>query len=98
MAMVLERAKKGNKRVLIVEDDPESKELLKTLFLRKGFDVVGTAANGKEALDKYRELRPDIVTMDIMIPYVNGKACTKNILEFDPHANIVVVSVLGHDE
>ena len=98
MAMVVERAKKGNQRVLIVEDDPESKELLKTLFLRKGFDVVGTAANGKEALEKYRELRPDIVTMDIMIPYVNGKACTKNILEFDPHANIVVVSVLGHDE
>jgi signal transduction histidine kinase len=84
--------------VLVVEDDVESAKLLQTLFKRKGCKVVGLAVNGKEALEKYKRLRPDIVTMDIMMPSVDGRTCTKNILEFDPKANIVVVSVLGHEE
>lgn len=85
-------------RVLIVEDDTESIALLRTLFERKGYEVVGFATNGSEAFKKYQKLRPDIVTMDIMMPSVDGRTCTKNILEFDPKANIVVVSVLGHEE
>jgi signal transduction histidine kinase len=85
-------------RVLIVEDDSESVTLLKTLIRNKGFEVSGTASNGAEALEKYKEIHPDIVTMDIMMPTVDGKTCSKNILEYDPRANIVVVSVLGHDE
>jgi signal transduction histidine kinase len=85
-------------RVLIVEDDSESVPLLKTLIRNKGFEVSGTASNGAEALEKYKEIHPDIVTMDIMMPTVDGKTCSKNILEYDPRANIVVVSVLGHDE
>jgi signal transduction histidine kinase len=91
---------KANKNpgVLIVEDDPESMELLQTLFEKKDYRVVGTAINGKDAFEKYKELRPDLITMDIMMPTVDGRECTKNILEFDSHARIVVVSVLGHEE
>ncbi len=84
--------------VLIVEDDKESALLLKTLFKRKGYEVVGTATNGNQAYTFYKEKRPDIVTMDIMMPSVDGRTSTKKILEFDPHAKIIVVSVLGHDE
>jgi|GEM_PF-1909242 len=84
--------------VLIVEDDSESVELLQVLFERHGFSVVATAPDGEVAVEKYKEHRPDVVTMDIMMPTMDGQSCTKQILELDPDANIVVVSVLGHDE
>jgi signal transduction histidine kinase len=90
--------RRKSQSVLIVEDDLESVELLKTLFNKKGFIVAGFARNGKDAFEKYKELRPDIVTMDILMPSVDGRASAKKILEFDPQANIVVVSVLGPEE
>lgn len=89
---------KKENTVLIVEDDPESVELLKTLFMKRGYKVVGSASNGKDALKIYKQHSPAIVTMDIMMPQVDGRKCTQDILEYDPHANIVVVSVLGQDE
>jgi signal transduction histidine kinase len=91
---------KGQKgpKVLIVEDDSESATLLEVLFKRRGFNVIDIATNGNDAFEKYKKHRPHIVTMDIMMPRVDGRVCTKNILEFDPEANIIVVSVLGHQE
>lgn len=85
-------------KVLIVEDDNESATLLEVLFKRKGFEVIDIATNGDDAFEIYKKYRPDVVTMDIMLPRVDGKVCTENILKFDPEANIIVVSVLGHDE
>ncbi|HDY73684.1 MAG TPA: hybrid sensor histidine kinase/response regulator [Euryarchaeota archaeon] len=84
--------------VLIVEDDSESAELLKVLFERHGFNVTAIASNGARAVEKYKEQRPDVVTMDILMPTVDGRDCTKQIMDFDSDANIVVVSVLGQDE
>jgi signal transduction histidine kinase len=85
-------------KVLIVEDDSESATLLEVLFKRKGFNVIDIATNGDDAFEKYKKNRPDVVTMDIMMPRVDGRVCTKNILEFDPEANIIVVSVLDPEE
>ncbi len=85
-------------KVLIVEDDSESATLLEVLFKRKGFEVIDIATNGDDAFEKYKKNRPDVVTMDIMMPRVDGRVCTKNILEFDPEANIIVVSVLDSEE
>lgn len=97
MAQGLNRDGKGL-RVLIVEDDSESIELLRLLFSRRRYEVVGFATDGEEALKKYKKLKPDIVTLDIMLPSVDGRVCAKKILEFNPCAAIVVVSVLGHEE
>jgi len=93
-----EDAGEGSLRVLIVEDDEEAAELLESLFKRQGYRVVGRASSGEEALEKYREHRPDIVTMDIMMPAMDGRECARRILEEDDKANIVVVSVLGREE
>jgi signal transduction histidine kinase len=97
MVEVSGMGQKGPK-VLIVEDDSESATLLEVLFKRKGFEVIDIATNGDDAFEKYKKNRPDVVTMDIMMPRVDGRVCTKNILEFDPEANIIVVSVLDSEE
>jgi two-component system, chemotaxis family, chemotaxis protein CheY len=60
-----------------------------------GWEVVGEAANGAEAVERYRQLRPDAVTLDIVMPGTNGLEALKAILHLDPKAKVVVVSALN---
>jgi len=83
------------KTVLVVEDDEEASKFLKSVFEKRGYDVVGITHDGKDGFEKYKSLRPDIVTLDILLPEVDGKQCAEMILNYDPDAKIVVVSVLG---
>lgn len=59
------------------------------------FEVVATATNGKEALDKYKQLRPNVVTMDLTMPEMDGLMCISEIIGFDENANILVISALS---
>jgi len=61
-----------SKRVLVVDDSVFMRDIIKDIFAAGGFDVVGEAGNGVEAVEKYKELKPDIVTMDLVMPYRNG--------------------------
>jgi two-component system chemotaxis response regulator CheY len=70
------------------------KEILKE---SKDFAVAGEAESGKQAVDRYIELKPDMVTMDIVMPDMNGIDAMKKILEIDPGANIIICSVLGQE-
>ncbi len=83
------------KRVLIVDDAAFMRMLLKDIISKAGFEVVGEAANGKEAVEKYKELKPDIVTMDITMPEMNGIEAVKEIKKIDPEAKIIMVSAMG---
>jgi len=83
------------KTVLIVEDDEEASKFLKSVFEKRGYKVVGIANNGKEGFEKYKSLKPDIVTLDVLLPEVDGRKCAEMILNYDPEAKIVVVSVLN---
>lgn len=83
------------KRVLIVDDAAFMRMLLKDIITKAGYEVVGEASNGAEAVEKYRELKPDIVTMDITMPEMNGIEAIKKIREFAPDAKIIVCSVMG---
>jgi two-component system chemotaxis response regulator CheY len=83
-----------SKKVLIVDDAPVIRSLLKNILIRNGFDVVGEAGDGSEALEKYKELSPDAVTMDITMPDVNGIEGVKLILSHDPNAKIVMISAI----
>jgi two-component system chemotaxis response regulator CheY len=67
------------------------------MLQRNGFEVIGDAANGKEAVDKYFELRPDIVTMDITMPEMDGVEALTEIKKKDPSAKIVMISALGQE-
>ena len=83
------------KKVLIVDDAAFMRMLLKDIVTKAVYEVVGEAANGAEAVEKYKELQPDIVTMDITMPEMDGITAIKKIKEIDPDAKIVVCSAMG---
>ncbi|MCH4890413.1 response regulator [Acidaminobacter sp. JC074] len=83
------------KRVLIVDDAMFMRSTLK-MMLRKGdYDVVGEAQNGVEAIQAYKKLNPDIVTLDIHMPEMGGVDALEGIMKFDPHATVVMISAAG---
>ena len=84
-------------RVLIVDDAAFMRASLKMMLERNSFEVVGEAENGAIGIRKYEELRPDIVTMDITMPEVDGIQAIKAIMKFDKEAKIVVVSAMGQE-
>jgi two-component system, chemotaxis family, chemotaxis protein CheY len=84
-------------RVLIVDDAPFMRQNLKEIFVAQGFEVAGEASNGVEAVEKYKDLKPDLITMDIVMPYKNGIQATRDILAVDAQALIIICSALGHE-
>ncbi|ONN27214.1 chemotaxis protein CheY [Thermosipho affectus] len=83
------------KKILIVDDAAFMRMMLKDIITKAGHEVVGEAANGKEAVEKYKELKPDIVTMDITMPEMNGIEAIKEIKKIDPNATVIVCSAMG---
>jgi len=87
----------GTLTVMVVDDSEFVARLMTRMLNGTGFRVVGHAKNGQDAVAQYRELRPDIVTMDIIMPKMGGIETITELLKFDPGANILVVSAMGHD-
>ncbi len=85
------------KKVLIVDDAAFMRVSIKNMLTKNGYEVIGEAENGKVALQKYQELGPDIVTMDITMPEMDGLTSLKKILEMDPGARIVMISAMGQE-
>lgn len=85
------------KRVLVVDDSVFMRDIIKDIFAAGGFSVVGEAGNGVEAVEKYKELKPDLVTMDLVMPYRNGIDATREILRNDSKALVVMCSALGQE-
>ena len=78
--------------VLVVDDDNDTVDVLCEYLRLKGMNVVGSAKNGQEALKLYKELKPDIVLLDVWMPDFDGYFGLQKILEFDPDAKIVMVT------
>ena len=85
------------KRVLIVDDAAFMRVSIKNMLSKHGYEVVGEAENGKVAVQKFQELEPDIVTMDITMPEMNGLESLKAILALQPSAQVVMVSAMGQE-
>ena len=62
-----------------------------------GHEVVGEAGNGQEAVDRYRELKPDVVTLDITMPEKDGLSALREIMQLDPGAKVIMCSALGQE-
>ena len=85
-------------RIIICDDAMFVRETLIQILENEGHQIVATAGNGKECIENYRLYQPDIVLMDITIPEMEGIEATKNILEFDPKAKVIMVSAMGQRE
>lgn len=83
------------KRVLIVDDAAFMRMMIKDILSKNGYEVAGEADNGIKAVEKYKELTPDLVLMDITMPEMNGIDAVKNIKAIDPGAKIVMCSAMG---
>ena len=86
------------KRVLIVDDARIIRNILRALMQKMGLKVAGEAVNGAEGIRMYDELRPDLVTMDITMPVVDGLTATKTIMGADPNARIIMVTSVGQEQ
>jgi len=82
-------------RVLIVDDAMFMRQSLAMLVRELGHEVVGMGGDGEEAIKLYNELKPDLVTMDITMPIMDGLEAIKRIREEHPQAKIVMVSAMG---
>ena len=84
-------------KVLLVDDEIRNYKLFEKLvdWEEKGFEIIGTAADGVEALKKYEELEPDLIFMDIQLPMMDGMECIRWIREVDKKVQIVIVSAYG---
>lgn len=83
------------KRVLVVDDTAFMRMSLRNVLEKNGYEVVGEAADGEEAVAKYKELKPDVVTMDITMPKKDGITAIKEIIAEDPDAKVIVCSAMG---
>jgi two-component system chemotaxis response regulator CheY len=83
------------KRILVVDDAAIIRLMLSKIIVSDEYEVVGEAGNGTEAVQKYEELRPDLVTMDITMPDMDGIQAVKEIKKIDPNAKIVMCSAMG---
>jgi two-component system, chemotaxis family, chemotaxis protein CheY len=86
------------KRVLIADDAAIMRAMIKNILTDNGFEIVGEAVDGQDAIEKYAELKPDVMTMDIVMPKLDGVNAVKTILASDPSAKIVMCSSLGQQQ
>ena len=85
-------------RVLIVDDAMFMRSMIKDILTNSGkFEIIGEASNGQEAIETFKKRQPDVVTMDIVMPVMDGIEATKEILKIHPSAKIVMVSALGQE-
>jgi len=87
--------------ILIVDDSKFMRKMLSDILSEDGHQIVGEAENGKEATDLYQMLKPDVVTLDVIMPEVEGVdavAAIRAMIEANPQANVVMVSAMGQEE
>lgn len=85
-------------RIMIADDGPFMRSFIEGLLLDKNYEVVGKAENGEEAVAMYKTLRPDLLTLDITMPVMNGLEALRLIKEYDPSAKVIMVSANGEHE
>ena len=90
-----ERGEMNNKTVLIADDAEFMRGLIKDVLSKYDYDVVGEANNADDAIKKYTELKPDLVTMDIVMGEKSGVDAVKCIIEENPKAIILMISAMG---
>ncbi|NLC68473.1 MAG: response regulator [Clostridiaceae bacterium] len=84
-----------DKKILIVDDAAFMRMMIKDILTRNGYHIIGEAENGARAIEKYKEMQPDLVIMDITMPEVDGIQAVKDIKKMDADAKIIMCSAMG---
>ena len=84
--------------VLIVDDALFMRVAIGNMFKEWGFDIAGEASNGKEAIELFEQLKPDLVTMDVTMPVMMGIEAVQHIMSIDPNAKIIMITALGQQK
>ena len=84
-------------RVLVVDDAAFMRKMVSDALVKGGHEVVGEAGNGNEAVARYQELRPEVMTLDITMPEKDGLAALQEIMALDPGARVIMCSALGQE-
>jgi two-component system chemotaxis response regulator CheY len=82
-------------KILVVDDAAFMRMMIKDILVKNGFNVVAEAADGIQAIEKYKEFEPDLVTMDITMPEMDGIAALKEIKKLNPNAKVIMCSAMG---
>lgn len=82
-------------KVLIVDDSRTSRKILRGILEGRNLEVVGEAVNGEDGVKLYKELKPDVVTLDITMPVLDGVSALKQIVEYDSDAKAIMVTAAG---
>lgn len=82
-------------RILIVDDAAFMRMMIKEILSKNGFEIVGEASDGAQAVEKYKELNPDLVTMDITMPEMDGITALKEIKKINPDSKVIMCSAMG---
>lgn len=82
-------------KILIVDDSKTSRKILRNILTENGHEVIGEAINGKEAIERHTELQPDITTMDITMPVMDGLEALKGIMDNNKNSKIIMVTAAG---
>ena len=85
------------KKVLIVDDSLFIRAMIRGILVRNGYEVIVEACDGDDAISKYKEFQPDIVTMDITMPVMGGLEALKEIVKKDASAKVVMISAMGQE-
>lgn len=83
--------------ILIADDSMFSRKVLADIIEQSGHTIAGEAENGQQAVELYKQVKPDIVILDITMPVIDGLSASEEILSFDPNAKIVICSALRQD-
>ncbi|MBU1053626.1 MAG: response regulator [Proteobacteria bacterium] len=84
-------------KIMIVDDASFMRSSLKFIAEKYGHTIVGMASDGKEAVDLYKKLQPDIVTLDILMKDLDGISTLKLLLKYDPQAKVIMVTAMGQE-
>lgn len=85
-------------KILIVDDSRTSRKILRGILESNGHEVIGEAANGDDGIEKYKAIQPDITTMDITMPVMDGLEALAHIMMFDKNAKVIMVTAAGQKE
>lgn len=81
--------------VLIVDDAAFMRMMIKNILSKAGYEIVGEAENGAQAVAKFKDLKPELTTMDITMPEMDGISAVKEIMKMDPSAKVIMCSAMG---